>query len=77
MKDPAKLGTQFENIDDFATHNLYYQYTMPWDQEFTLNLSVENVLDEDPPFALQQYSYDPAIGNPRGRIFKIGVRKQF
>ncbi|MDP3494110.1 MAG: TonB-dependent receptor [Hyphomonadaceae bacterium] len=77
VKDPGQLGTRFENIDDFVTHNLYYQYTMPWDEDFVLNLSVENVLDEDPPFSLQQYSYDPAIGNPRGRIFKIGVRKQF
>ena len=77
VKDPAYLGTPLENIDDFATHNLYYQYTMPFDELMTLSLSVDNFTDEDPPFAQQQYSYDPMIGSPKGRIFKVGIRKEF
>ncbi len=64
-------------IDDFITSNLYYQYTLPWDDGLTLSLSIENLTDEDPPFTIQQYSYDPFIGNPLGRTYEIGLRKTF
>jgi iron complex outermembrane receptor protein len=77
VKDDRFLGTPFEQIDDFATHNLYYQYTMPWDENFTATLAIDNVTDEEPPFTQQQYSYDPFIGNALGRTIKIGVRKEF
>jgi iron complex outermembrane receptor protein len=77
VKDDRFLGTAFENIDDFATHNLYYQYTMPWDENFTATLAIDNVTDEEPPFTQQQYSYDPFIGNALGRTIKIGIRKEF
>jgi hypothetical protein len=26
---------------------------------------------------VQQYSYDPFIGNPLGRTFEVGIRKTF
>lgn len=77
VTDDRFIGTANENIDDFVTSNLYYQYTMPFDEDFTLSFSVENLTDEDPPFTVQQYSYDPFIGNPLGRTFEIGLRKQF
>lgn len=77
VKDDRFLGTAYENIDDFATHNLYYQYTLPWDENFTLSFSIENLTDEDPPFTQQQYSYDPSIGNALGRTYEIGLRKTF
>jgi iron complex outermembrane receptor protein len=77
VKDDRFLGTANEQIDDFITQNLYYQYTLPWDEDFVLSLSVENLTDEDPPFTVQQYSYDPFIGNPLGRTYEIGIRKTF
>ena len=77
VKDDRFLGTPFEEIDDFATHNIYYQYTLPWDENFTATLAIDNVTDEEPPFTQQQYSYDPFIGNALGRTIKIGVRKEF
>ncbi|MEY4783707.1 MAG: hypothetical protein RIR41_1642 [Pseudomonadota bacterium] len=77
MKDDRFLGTANEQIDDFITQNLYYQYTLPWDEDFVLSLSVENLTDEDPPFTVQQYSYDPFIGNALGRTYEIGIRKTF
>ncbi len=77
VKDDRFIGGPNENIDDFTTSNLYYQYTMPFDEDFTLSFSVENLTDEDPPFTVQQYSYDPFIGNPLGRTYEIGIRKQF
>ena len=77
VKDDRFLGTANEQIDDFVTQNLYYQYTLPWDEDFVLSLSVENLTDEDPPFTVQQYSYDPFIGNALGRTYEIGIRKTF
>ncbi|MEY2756496.1 MAG: hypothetical protein RIR33_274 [Pseudomonadota bacterium] len=77
VKDDRFIGTANEQIDDFITSNLYYQYTLPWDEDFVLSLSVENLTDEDPPFTVQQYSYDPFIGNPLGRTFEVGIRKTF
>lgn len=75
--DRSATPAQYKQIDDFATHNLYYNYTLPWDEDFVISLSIDNVLDEDPPFTQQQYSYDPFIGNALGRTYKIGVRKTF
>lgn len=72
--DPGEAGHE---IDDFATHNLYYNYTLPWDENFIVSLAIDNVTDEDPPFTQQQYSYDPFIGNALGRTYKIGLRKTF
>ena len=72
----AVNGELFE-IDPWITHNLYYQYTLPWDEDMTISLAVENVLDEDPPFTQQQLSYDPMFANPLGRTFEIGLRKLF
>lgn len=77
VTDDRFIGTANEQIDNFTTHNLYYQYALPWDEDFTISLSVENVTDEDPPFTVQQYSYDPFIGNPLGRTFEVGLRKLF
>jgi len=77
VKDDRFLGTANEQIDDFITQNLCYQYTLPWDEDFVLSLSVENLTDEDPPFTVQQYSYDPFIGNALGRTYEIGIRKTF
>ena len=46
-------------------------------KDITLTASVLNVLDTDPPGARIEYSYDPFIGNPLGRTYKVGLRKKF
>ena len=51
------------------------QINLPWDT--TLTASIQNLLDEDPPFAQSFYNYDVTNGNPLGRVFKVGVRKRF
>ncbi|WP_312161782.1 TonB-dependent receptor [Phenylobacterium sp.] len=62
-------------IDAFVTHDLAYRVFLPW--ETTLTASVINVLDEDPPFARLDLSYDPFTANPLGRYYKLGVTKKF
>jgi iron complex outermembrane receptor protein len=62
-------------IDAFITHDLAYRVFLPW--ETTLTASVINVLDEEPPFARLDLSYDPFTANPLGRYYKLGVTKKF
>jgi iron complex outermembrane recepter protein len=39
---------------------------------------VFNVANRDPPAVrLTDYNYDPFFGNPIGRVFKLGLSKQF
>lgn len=40
-------------------------------------VAIDNVFDEDPPFARLDLSYDPLTADALGRTIKIGVRKEF
>jgi iron complex outermembrane recepter protein len=69
---PVTFGLK---VEDFYTLDLTYQAELPWDT--TLTASVFNVFDRDPSAARLEISYDPFIGNPYGRTYKLGVRKRF
>ncbi len=62
-------------IQSFITHDIAWQQKLPWNSTF--NLTVENVLDRDPPFARLELNYDPFTGDPIGRTFKFGIKKKF
>ena len=63
-------------IDEYWQHDLTYTAYLPW--ETTVTAGVQNLFDEEPPFAIgTQYNYDPGSGNPLGRVFVVGVRKKF
>jgi iron complex outermembrane receptor protein len=63
-------------IAEYWQHDLTYKTELPWDT--TATLTVQNLFDEDPPFAIgTQYNYDPGSGNPLGRVFQIGLKKRF
>ncbi|KCZ97766.1 TonB-dependent receptor domain-containing protein, partial [Hyphomonas oceanitis] len=62
-------------IDSFFTIDLHYLRNLPRDAK--LSLSVSNLLDENPPFARTDRSYDAFIGSPLGRVFKVGLSKEF
>ena len=66
---------QGKTIGSFVTHDVTYRYDLPYDS--TLYLSVDNVLDEAPPFVRLNLSYDPFTANPLGRTFKLGLRTRF
>ena len=69
VKSTAKIGEYWQT-------DLTYRAELPWDTALTL--SVMNVLDTDPPFAIgTQYNYDPGSGNPLGRVWSVGVKKRF
>jgi iron complex outermembrane receptor protein len=69
---PIRTG---KKIDHYITHNVTYRTFLPWDT--TLVLSVDNVFDEDPPFARLDLNYDPFTGSALGRTYKVSVTKKF
>lgn len=39
--------------------------------------TVFNIFDQDPPFAREDYNYEPFVGNPYGRMIKLGLSTKF
>ncbi|MES2896193.1 MAG: TonB-dependent receptor [Pseudomonadota bacterium] len=70
-----QLITIGKRVKDFYTLDLNYRLQLPWDT--TVTASVFNLFDRDPSAARLEVTYDPFIGNPYGRTFKVGVRKKF
>jgi iron complex outermembrane receptor protein len=63
-------------IEEYWQHDLTYRAELPWDT--TATLTVQNIFDEDPPFAIgTQYNYDPGSGNPLGRVYAVALKKRF
>jgi iron complex outermembrane receptor protein len=70
----ATKGTT--KIPEYWQHDLTYRVELPWDT--TATLTVQNLFDEDPPFAIgTQYNYDPSSANPLGRVYAVAVKKRF
>jgi iron complex outermembrane receptor protein len=62
--------------DDYWQHDVIVRWEAPW-QDTVLTLSVQNLLNEDPPYVPSPYNYDLTQGNPLGRVFEIGFQKKF
>ena len=60
---------------NFWQHNLILRWEAPWDTVVTA--SVQNIFDKDPPFLVSNFNYDYTNGNPLGRVFEIGFKKEF
>jgi iron complex outermembrane receptor protein len=69
---PISFG---RSLDAFISHNIHATYET--DAGATLGLSIVNLLDEAPPAARLEYSYDPFIGNPLGRTIELSLRTRF
>jgi iron complex outermembrane receptor protein len=66
------LSTAGATVSSWITFDLAYQYE--WTEENLLfNLTIDNILDRDPPFARTDYSYDAFTANPLGRTIKFGI----
>ncbi|MDP3769184.1 MAG: TonB-dependent receptor, partial [Dehalococcoidia bacterium] len=71
----CQLVTFGLRVKPFISHDVTYRLSL--DDDLTVTASVFNVFDRDPSKARLEPSYDPFIGNPLGRTFKVGVRKAF
>jgi iron complex outermembrane receptor protein len=72
---PGYAAGTIGKLKDFWQHDITVQAELPW--QSTLTVSVQNILDTDPPDAPSNYNYDYTTGNPLGRVFEIGIKKKF
>ena len=63
------------DISKFVTADFNAQLQLP--ANVTLTATVLNIFDRDPPFAREDYNYEPFIGNPLGRTVKVGASFRF
>jgi iron complex outermembrane receptor protein len=68
----ACLSRAGATVAPWITFDLAYQYEWT-EQNLLFNLTMDNILDKDPPFARTDYSYDAFTANPLGRTVKFGI----
>ena len=62
---------------EYLDFDLNYIYTAPFMDDLELRATVLNIFDKDPSAAQGRSGYYTATGNPRGRIFEVGLTKKF
>ena len=63
------------NLPSYTTADFTLSINLPFDA--TIAGSVFNIFDRDPPLAREDYNYDPFVGNPYGRMYKVALTKKF
>lgn len=76
---PEFGGTNFAaNIPSYTQHDFHVSYQLPFQfMDATLQFSIENFTNEDPSAARLELGYNPFIGNPLGRVYRLGARVGF
>ena len=64
-----------KEIDSLLTFDLNYRLDLGTSSIFTIG--VQNLTDEDPPFARLDLNYDPLTANGVGRVLRVGLRHSF
>ncbi|SHN52423.1 TonB-dependent receptor domain-containing protein [Erythrobacter sanguineus] len=67
-------------VNDFLTINAAVAYTIDNDTALDgtrLRFGINNLFDKDPPLADETYGYLSALHTPRGRVFRVELRKPF
>ncbi len=59
-------------VASHVTHDVHVTYSF-MDGQLTLNGSVINVEDEDPPYMSREFNYDAFTHNPFGRMYRLGL----
>jgi outer membrane receptor protein involved in Fe transport len=73
-------NANFYRVGDFLTFNLAFAYTIENDTALDgtrLRFGINNLLNEDPPLADETYGFLSALHSPRGRVFRVELRKPF
>ncbi|KLE33862.1 TonB-dependent receptor plug domain-containing protein [Aurantiacibacter luteus] len=67
-------------VDDWLTFNVSLSYTFEGNTALDgtrLRLGINNLFDEDPPLADEDYGFFSDLHSARGRVFRFEVRKTF
>ena len=73
-------NANFFRIDDMLTINTSVSYTVDNDTALDglrLRFGINNLFNEDPPLADDTYGFLSQLHSPRGRVFRVEVRKPF
>jgi outer membrane receptor protein involved in Fe transport len=73
-------NANFYRVGDFLTINTTITYTFRNDGPLDgtrIRLGVNNILDRQPPLADETYGFFSALHSPRGRVFRVELRKSF
>jgi outer membrane receptor protein involved in Fe transport len=73
-------NANFYRVDDFLTFNLAIAYTIENDTALDglrLRFGINNLFDKDPPLADESYGFFSELHSPRGRQFRVELRKNF
>jgi outer membrane receptor protein involved in Fe transport len=73
-------NANFYRVGDFLTFNTSISYTIESDNALDgtrLRFGVNNLFDKDPPLADDTYGFLSALHSPRGRVFRVELRKPF
>jgi iron complex outermembrane recepter protein len=67
------------DVDSAAVWNLFWKWNFA--KNWSLNASVVNLFDEDPPFSNESSAsnagYNPSQHDPRGRYYQLGITYRF
>ncbi|MCA1749031.1 MAG: TonB-dependent receptor domain-containing protein [Parasphingopyxis sp.] len=76
---PEFGGTNFAaEIPSYTQHDFHVAYDLPFQfMDTQLQFSIENFTNEDPAPARLELGYNPFIGNPLGRVYRLGARVRF
>ena len=73
-------NANFFRVDDMLTINTAISYTFEDGgalEGTRIRLGVNNLFDVDPPLADDTYGFFSALHSPRGRVFRVDIRKTF
>ena len=71
----GQVNTAGQTVKAYVTGDLTYQVELPWDTRVTA--TINNILDQDPPFARLDLNYDPFTASGLGRNYKLAISKRF
>ena len=71
----APTLAQGADINEFVTAD--FNLSIDIGHHATITGTVFNIFDARPPFAREDYDYEPFVGNPYGRMFKLALSTRF
>ena len=80
LLDTDDPNGNFYRVDDQLTFNLSIAYSIKNDTPLDgtrLRFAINNLFNEDPPLADEQFGYYSDLHSARGRVFHVELRKEF
>lgn len=79
LTEDIPASNQSRTIDSWTTHDIQASYFLPVQAGLQLSLGVDNLLDQEPPFAAGAFNdnFDPRTYDLKGRFWYFRVNQSF